>query len=196
MLEPINLDYESVDGGKRLLFSSGCQRKTSITVILLAQQVKEGRIVTRQIRRTILVDESSLSDEPQPDPSPPADDPVAKSPVYEAILDAWPKIRTDAAKELSLSVAGNFEAVGLKCSANDFQQPDEIWLELSSLNRQTLQIETAAWDPVAQALQEKFKELAPRDVPAHAVHLRAAATAIREAFEKSKQQTSNRRTRP
>ena len=26
VLEPINLDYESVDGGKRLLFSSGCQR--------------------------------------------------------------------------------------------------------------------------------------------------------------------------
>jgi len=149
VLEPIYLDYEAVNNGKRLLFSSGCQTGTSITVILLAQQVKDGRIVTRQIRRSITVGNK------QPDPTkpPPADDPperpVVQSPIHAVVLKAWPKIQTDAAKELSLSVAKNFESVAQQCEDDQLQSVEEIWRELASQNQRTLQIETTAWEPIA-----------------------------------------------
>ncbi len=192
VLEPIDLDYEAVDGGRRLLFSSGRQSSTSITVILLAQQFKEGRIVTRQIRRSISVGKKQADpSRPTPDvpqrPETPGRQPVEQSPIHATVLVAWPKIRTDAAKELSLSVAENIELVAEQSEGDGFGSKAEIWRELSSQNRRTLQIETTAWEPVALALQTSFKQLQLGDVQSHAFHLRAAAAAIREAFRKSQQ---------
>jgi len=201
VLDPIDLDYEQVDGGKRLLFSSGDQ-STSITVILLAQQVVKNRITTRQIRRTIQVSDDLPEDVDAPPPpvtEPPTEpptqtptpaEPVLESPVFSEISQAWSNIGTDAAKKLSEAVAVNFDAAAKKCESNQYENIAAIWKELSAKNRQALQIESVAWEPVAVALQQAFQKLKLPDVSSHAFHLRAAAAAIRHAFN---QQTTQQR---
>ncbi len=193
VLEPIELDYEQVQDGKRLLFSTGTKPGQRITVVLLAQQVRNGRIVTRQIRRSINI----VRDESEPAPVddspalPPQDVPTLdKSPLYSSVLKAWPLIRTDAARELSAKVAVNIDAMAAKCESGDFRDTNEVWRELSTRNRETLGIETSAWSPVATVIQRDFQSLKLPTTSAHSFHLRAAAAAIRAA---SSQNTETRR---
>jgi hypothetical protein len=189
VLEPIDLDYEQVENGSRLLFSTGCKTGQRITVVLLAQQVRDGRIVTRQIRRTVLVKDSETDPDPiddPPDSRPPKDDPLLpQSPLYAAVMEAWPSIQTDAAKALSESVAANIDSMAAKCEAGKIREKTEIWRELSLRNRRTLGVEASAWNPVANVLQQQFQNLALSTPAAHAVHLKATAAAIRAAFKHS-----------
>lgn len=189
VLEPIDLDYEQVDHGSRLLFSTGCKTGQRITVVLLAQQVRNGRIVTRQIRRTILVKDFRSDPGPiddPPDSQPPNDDPLlTQSPLYAAVLDAWPSIRTDAGKALSETVAANLDSMAAKCEAGTIRENTEIWRELSARNRKSLGLESSAWNPIANVLQRQFQGLALSTPTAHAIHLKATAAAIRTAFKHS-----------
>lgn len=182
VLDPIDLDSEQVDSGRRLVFSTGCKPDQSITVILLAQQVKDDRIITRQLRRKIIVSDENRQQPPAPQPPiSPEPEPFNESPVYLATLQAWPQIATDAAKSLSPLVANNLEEVAESCLSETFQQRSKIWTELSSQNRRVLQVETMAWEPIAQVLQRKFKALELPDVRSHGFHLKAAAAAVRRA---------------
>ena len=198
VLEPIDLDYEQVAGGKRLLFSTGCESGQRITVLLLAQQVRNGRIVTRQIRRTIKVtqDDSTAAPDVKPPANPPAGNPtLTESPLYLPVLTAWPSIRTDAAKALSAAVATNIDAMAAKCDAGIVREVSEIWRELSDRNRETLGIESSAWNPVATVLQREFQSLAEKltTPSAHSLHLRAAAAAIRAAASNQNTKSKTRR---
>lgn len=188
VLSPDDLDYEVVDQGSRLLFSSGCNAGEQVTVLLLAQQVLDGRIATRQIKRTIhVVSKTPANVEPTPDlPS------TTDSPIYQSTYEAWSLIRTDAAKALSESVAKNFDNLAAKCETGTFLENSAIWNELAKRNREALGVESSAWNPVATTLQREFQKLglsAPRQ---HSFHLKAAAAAIRSA---AKETTNTRRSR-
>jgi hypothetical protein len=185
VLRPLDLEYEHADGGKKLFFSSGCSVNRSVTILLLAQQVKGNRIVTRQIRRTIEVKADADPSAPESGEPRPVELPVTDSPLYEAVLKAWPLIGTDAAKELSPEVAKNMDAVALLCESGKAKEVSTIWKELSMRNRDTLGLETMAWNPVAEALQTQFKRLALQSPEEHAFHLRATSAALRSACQKA-----------
>jgi len=193
VLKPIELDFEVVDGGQRILFSSGCKPDVQITLLLLAQQVHEGRIVTRQIRRTIQVVADRREEPADEPPNTVPDDPsLSDSPLYLKVKEAWKSIRTDAAKELSVQVASNIENMATKCESGQIQEASDIWRELAKSNRKTLGIESSAWEPVASVLQVEFQGL---DLPTpfeHAFHLKATAAAIRDAAELNRDQESEK----
>jgi len=196
VLDPITLDYEQVDQGKRLIFSAPCQTNQTITVMLLAQQVRDGQIVTRQLRRSVLVGNPLPSPAPDPTPHPqPAEPPgseLKESALYGAVLQAWPLVSTDAGKTLSPKVAENLEQVAAMCASGKFSQAHEVWQLLSEHNRVDLQLETVAWEPVGQAIQKQFKLLALGSIKDHVFHLRAAAAAIIDAYA-SEQKNQNRK---
>ncbi|MDB4766370.1 hypothetical protein OAG71_01645 [bacterium] len=184
VLEPTSMDYEQVDGGQRLIFAAPCDSVSSITVMLLAQQVREGRIVTRQLRRSITLN-NKTDPPPLSPPSPKPDNPegdfgdLKQSPVYEAVSQAWPNIRTDAAKSLSNRVVENLALTAKSCEEGRLSKLSEIWKTLSIANRKALGVESSAWDPVGIAMQSAFQELGLKDVNSHGFHLRAAAAAIK-----------------
>jgi len=184
VLDPIDLDYELACDGKLLLFSTGCKEGQRITVLLLAQQVRDGRIVTRQIRRVLKVVPEVTSEEPEDRPPdvPTDDDPsLADSPLYSPITKAWHLIRTDDAKALSEQVASNIDAMARKCDTGTVAKVSTIWGELSKSNRQTLGVESAAWNPVAETMQTEFQKLQLQTPGEHSFHLKAVAAAIRAA---------------
>ena len=142
--------------------------------------------MTRQVRRTITVNGENSDPIGDPPELPPTDDPVVtESPLYQTILKAWPLIRTDAAKAMSGRVAENIEAMGRKCESGLVRENANIWRELSKRNRETLGLETSAWNPVANVLQQQFQSLALPHPAAHAVHLKATAAAIRAASKQN-----------
>jgi len=192
VLDPITLDYE-------LIFSAPCQTDQTITVMLLAQQVRDGKIVTRQLRRSVQVGTPLPSPDPDPNPADPdpqlpvqPDNNFETSALYSSVLQAWPLISTDAGKTLSPSVSENLEQVATMCANEKFSQAHEIWQLLSEHNRIDLQLESMAWEPVGRAIQEQFKQLALTSIKDHAFHLRAAAAAINDAYG-SDQKNQNRK---
>lgn len=188
VLEPNDLDYEQVESGRRLMFSTGCRTGPTITVILLAQQVRDGRIVTRQLRRKILVKGGSDTQPlkpPRPHPVPPDGEPLTGSPLYSVMFQTWPQIKTDMAKSRTRLVAENMEKVAQACLSGEIKTKPEIWKTLASQNRIDLQVETPAWEPIATVLQRKFRELELPDVSSHGFHLRAVAAAFRAAYAAS-----------
>jgi hypothetical protein len=198
VLEPIELEYEQVDEGRRLIFAAGCQQGREITVLLLAQQVKEGRIITRQVRRTIQVTAGKIADpvpEPEtdlPEPKPPEADLILKSPLLNAVQKSWPNITTDAAKDLTPRVADNMDRVALRCQSGDFQQSVEVWRELSRLNRDSLGVEASAWDPVGIVMQQELLKLSLPSASSHAIHLKAAAMGMRKAYQSNRKNNSTK----
>ena len=181
VLDPITLDYEQVDQGKRLIFSAPCKTNETITVMLLAQQMRDGKIVTRQLRRSLYIGNPVPSPPPIPNPKPPNDD-LGKSPLYNAVLRAWPSIATDAGKALSPKVAENLNQIATKCAEGKISEVHMIWDLLSEQNRTDLQLEIVAWESVGLAIQKQLKLLALNDIKSHAFHLRSAAAAINNAF--------------
>ena len=68
-----------------------------------------------------------------------------------------------------------------RCESGTVEDIPSIWRELSIQNRQTLGIESTAWNPVAKVLQAEFQQLDLKTPEEHAFHLRAAAAAIRNS---------------
>lgn len=183
VLDPIDLDYEQVDRGQRILFAASCSNSKRITVLLLAQHVLEGRIVTRQVRRTIKVLSTPSPAEPITQPNRPD---TKDSPLYASILNVWSQIKTDAAKDKSLEIASNFDELANRCASGEVQKTATIWTELSRENRLALGVETSAWEPLALVVQTRFKQLGLTSPKEHVLHLKAVAAAIRAAFQKSR----------
>lgn len=192
VLDPIALDYEQVDQGKRLIFSATCKTDQTITVMLLAQQVRDGRIITRQLRRTVHVGNPAFPPAP---PDPTLDD-LEKSPLYGAVLEAWPLIITDAGKALSPKVVENLKQIADMCLEGKFPEAHMVWEKLSKQNRKDLQLESLAWDPVGRAIQKQFKQLALDNIKAHAFHLRSAAAAINDAYVANQKNQNRKAIRP
>ena len=187
VLDPIDLDYELTCGGKRLLFSTGCKEGQRITVLLLAQQMRDDRLVTRQIRRVLKVVSEKTTDEPRECPPhvPPDEPSLTDSPLYLPVMKVWHLIRTDDGKALSEEVAANIDAIARKCDAGAVSKNSEIWSQLSKSNRETLGVESAAWNPVAELMQAEFQRLQLQTPAEHSFHLKATAAAIRAAFKQT-----------
>jgi len=197
VLDPIELDYEQVDQGRRLIFSASCEANQTITVMLLAQQMRDGKIVTRQLRRAVHVGNLPPSPAPVPIQQPPEppltpENDLKKSPLYDAVLQAWPLISTDAGKTGSPKVAENLVQIADQCANGKITEVSAIWQMLSQQNRIDLQLESVAWEPVGLAIQIQFKQLALNSIKAHAIHLRAASAAIEDA-QSASQQDPNRK---
>jgi hypothetical protein len=183
VLAPSDLDYEQVNDGRRLIFSAGCSKGQRIVVLLLAQQLIDGKIVTRQLRRTVEVVAASELDPDSPSDRPPdiqPDKDWGSSPVFEAASRAMRLVSPDSARKLGPRIADNFDFVAQRCRAGgEIKTKTEIWQQLSKLNREALGELSPGWTPFAIETQSAFQALNLADVPSHQFHLRAAALAIR-----------------
>ncbi len=183
VLNPPNLDYEQVEDGHRLLFAVGCHQQSEVVVVLLAQQVMDQRIVTRQIRRRIKIRRPNDTDQP-PDENPndPPSTPITEFPMYRLVAAAMKKIESVEAKSKGHLIAKSFEQTATACESGSINSIPDIWESLSQANARILGPLTSYWEPVGVAMQSEFKRLRIADVKSHAVHLRAAAAAIKQEF--------------
>lgn len=177
VLTPVDLDYEQTDGGKRLIFAVGCEPSETITLLLLAQQVDDGRIVTRQIRRTLKVTDPSNPGDEQPEPDQQPD--WSRSPLYQPVLTARNAISSEAARGQADLVANNFEMVADLCQSGSISERAKIWSLLSESNQKVLGDQSNEWEPVGVAMQAGFQKLNLAQVKDHVFHLRAIAVALR-----------------
>jgi hypothetical protein len=180
VLHPADLDYEQVEEGHRLIFSVGCRPEKTIVVMLLAQQVIDGRIETRQLLRRIKVqtdlgDPTIPDDQPQPEPKPPVDNEFLK-----AASAAFATVTLPSARQKSQRIADNFEAIANRCQQKEFKDRSAVWLTLSSMNYETLDGDTEPWESFAIAIQIAFKKLQLKDTFSHSLPLRTVAAAIRK----------------
>jgi len=177
VLKPSDLDYEQVDQGARLIFAVKYQQQEPITVMLLAQRVVEGRVVTRQVRTTLLI---VGEDSPKPDPvddNEPGQDFTA-SPLFGLTQKAWVQLN-DRAKLKTESIAKNFESAAGLCESDAFAEPAQIWEWLSEANRNSLVDDVELWESVGVAFQKGFQQLKLTTPKQHIFHLRAIAAALR-----------------
>jgi hypothetical protein len=181
VLAPTDLDYEQVADGRRLIFAVDCRPSKSITVLLLAQQVLDDRIVTRQIRSTIQIkdDQAKEPDKEEPDTPDTQPEDFKKSPLYASVFDAWETISSSSAKAKAGLVAANFDLIADRCESGKLSAIPEIWKQLSAANQTTLAENTTDWEPVGVALQQGFQNLRLSTVQEHSFHLRAVAAALR-----------------
>jgi hypothetical protein len=185
VLKPNALDYELTDNGQKLIFAVNAKTNDPIVILLLAQQVKEGRIVTRQLRRQISVVGGTKPVDPividppikKPPVDSPAKQPIESDPIFLAVTNAMSKI-DPAAKSNAALVAANFQKVSDDCESGKFGDVAAIWLTLSKLNRQSLGDQTRNWSPLGSALQTEFKRLNITKIADHARPLKVAAAAI------------------
>ncbi len=186
VLRPNDLDYELADNGRKLIFAVHAQTSDPIVILLLAQQVKEGRIVTRQLRRQIaVVKEASpgkpiVTDPPKKEPiENPVKEPVGEDdPIFRAVIAAMEKVTDPVARSKASLVAANFQQVANDCKSGKFGDVTAIWLTLSKLNHNTLGEKTREWSPLGSALQTEFKRLNITQIAEHARPLSVAAAAI------------------
>lgn len=203
VLSPSDLDFEQVDDGRRLIFTPGCNTRQPIVVMLLAQSMTEGRIVTRQIRRQIQVvnpdgnDGNEPGTQPQPlppngshppDDPPPADVPsLEKVPMFRLVQDAFSQVNSAAARSKAAEVASGFELIAAECESGRITSVPQIWQTLSARNGAALGAVVHEWEPIGLTMQLEFQRLKLPDVRSHAVHLKAAALALRRSsIESSK----------
>ena len=152
VLKPVNLDYEQVDNGQRLIFAVACEPPDDLIVMLLAQRVVNDRIVTRQLIRRIPV--KSGTDLPSPvDPGEPlpVDPPLTDLPMYQAVLAAWKSIPSQSAKAKSNRVADNFANTAKLCAIGELTAIPDIWGTLAVSNARTLGPHLRDWEVVGQA---------------------------------------------
>ncbi len=190
VLTPSDLDYEQVDQGRRLIFSVGCQPTSEVVVLLLAQQVIDGRIVTRQLRRRMTVEspDGTLPPDPiRPDPQPtptPNPDPspdLTKLRIYTSVVTAWRNILNPAARAKSAQVADRFDAIARLCEGGKITTPRDVWVTLATENAKVLGSLNRDWEPVGRVMQTEFKNLNLPTAKQHTIYLRAAAAGIRKA---------------
>ena len=197
VLSPADLDYEQVDDGRRLIFAAN-RKKSPITILLLAQQVREGRIATRQLRRQITIIDASPDPLPEPIPNRPGKEPAKpgfeESPLFSEVLRAAKLVSSDQARGLSEQVAKNFDRLAELCETGGIKELAKIWSTLSELNRKTLGPETARWEPVGIAMQRGFKQLKLTNVKEHGFHLRACAAALRNELNSKRMPVSKAST--
>lgn len=179
VLQPTDLDYEQVNGGSQLIFAANCSQQKPITILLLAQSVVKGRIVTRQLRRTITVKGkvSPIDGGKQPVPKPNLD--FVKSPLFATVQTAWQKIGAEAARRKTNAVATNFETIAAACRSGSIESVPMIWQQLSPMNRSTLGEQAVQWEPVGIAIQQSFQKLELSNVSEHSFHFQAIAAALR-----------------
>lgn len=194
VLDPVDLDYEQIEDGQRLVFAVGCQQRTAIVVLLLAQRVEENRIVTRQLRRRIEIQDDDKIPGPDDPVTPPITEPTpakppTDSPLFRVVLESWTQIPSVEAKAFAPAVAANFDAIADQCESGSLADVRQIASELSRRNAQALGPLARQWEPVGIAMQIEFKRLLLPTVKEHAFHLRAAAAAIRVALETQSQQS-------
>lgn len=175
VLSPPDLDYEQVDGGRRLIFAVDDRQVEPITILLLAQQIENDRIVTRQVRRTLTI-RSDEADEPEPNPEDPD---LKKSPLFRLVFEAWDSLESLAARNKTSLIADNFESVAKRCEQGSFSELPQVWKALSKSNQDVLGEQTEDWEPVGLAMQSGFADLRLKTIPEHAFHLRAVASALR-----------------
>ena len=128
VLKPVNLDYEQVDNGQRLIFAVACEPPDDLIVMLLAQRVVNDRIVTRQLFAESQSNRST--DLPSPvDPGEPlpVDPPLTDLPIYQAVLAAWNSIPSQSAKAKSNRVADNFANTAKLCAIGELTAIPDIW---------------------------------------------------------------------
>ena len=193
VLKPDDLQYEQIENGRGLIFAASCKSRASIVVMLLAQSVKDGRIVTRQLRRKIEIVDSG--DAPPDQISPIGDLPIDKDPekepakpnpkypIFKACYDAVLQMKDVTAISKVEGVAANFQNVGQRCSTSEFADIQTVWTSLVGLNGITIGRSQPQWDPVGVALQKSFKQLAPKTVAEHGPLLMIAAQAMRKAVQ-------------
>ncbi len=175
VLSPTDLDYEQVDEGRRLIFAVDCEQTKPITILLLAQQVRNERIVTRQVRRTLSVRKS----QPGQSSDPNLDEDFKESPLFDLVTKAWESIDSQVAKDKTASIADNFKMVAGRCEDGSLRETPQIWKTLSESNQNVLAEQTESWAPVGLAMQSGFANLQLKTIPEHPFHLRAIAAALR-----------------
>jgi hypothetical protein len=203
VLSPSDLDFEQVDNGRRLILTPPRYSKEPVVVLLLAQSVVEGRVVTRQIRRQIrIVDESIVPPRnpddgnvaPQPPgviPAPPSPQPINPSPpleqtnMFQTVRAAFAQVKSVSARNKANDVAANFEWLANECEAGRITTIPQIWQTISSRNAAILGADLRDWEPVGRTMQSEFQRLKLADVSSHAVQLRAAALAIRSSSQQN-----------
>lgn len=190
VLQPTNLDYEQVDNGRRLIFAVGCETQDSsqgnqVVVMLLAQQVKDGKIVTRQLRRRITIESRA------PDPINPVVDPDAPDTtqpldgaLFRTTLKALESVSDPVAYGKRSQVAENFLLVANRCKSGDFDDLPAIWLTLSQLNGATLRGHTNQWSKFATKLQLEFKRLKLTTPASHAKPLQTVGEALKKGIQR------------
>lgn len=157
VLSPMDLDYEQVEDGKRLLFSTGCRANQEIVVLLLAQRIDEGgRIVTRQLKQVVKVgsgqNDPVIDPAPEPDPNP---DLMPESEFSKRIIEEVNKIRPPP--QVLAQVSKNFFDIAQVASTYDSAK--SLSIELSKRNTQAIgQADLSKWKPFGIVIQEEFQK--------------------------------------
>lgn len=183
VLSPVDLDFEQVDEGRKLIFASGCQARKSIVVLLLAQTVKQGRVVTRQVRREIkIVDPDDSKPDPgddEPDGNNPGEGDPGNDPLFTSVVDGLSRMTDPAARAKRTLVAANFESIAARCQSGQMGDIPAIWLTLSRLNHASIAPHHRSWERLAQMIQTEFKRRGLATVADHTKPLLAVAAALR-----------------
>ncbi len=176
VLQPVDLEYRQVNEGRELICVAGCRDQKEIVVLLLAQQVIEGRITTRQIKRSIQIGQTDI----------PADDGAGTQPAPPFRDDGFDRSVTTAvdqlpvaAKRKSLQVAENFLQMAKLCKSGQIKQTGAITAGLQRMNRLTLGADLDSWQPFARAVQQEFKRLQLKQPAAHVPYLERISSLLR-----------------
>ena len=186
VLSPSNLDFEQIENGKRLIFAAPLEEQNSIVVMLLAQQVKDGKILTKQLIRRIDYDLDGSPVPPnRPLPNPqPVDQTLRKLEMYRVVGEAWQLMQSTGARGKGAEIAVGFRTTAKRCEAGDYSRPDQIWEDLSVQNNAILGNLSPLWEGVGSAIQHEFKRLQLPEIKSHSMYLHAIALALEDGGSK------------
>lgn len=174
---PPDMDYEVVDGGKKLIFAGSCG-KSEVRIILLAQKIVENRIVTRQLNHTVRVGHGA-----QPPPiEDPVEDPVDDDNPFER---DWSELRLLVE---SRPEPGNdpqtarrwIEELETTATAIEGKTISDAQRMVGEARRRVFVTpKPVPWNPFFQAVDSMISSDPPKDVPEYQGLLRAIAEGMK-----------------
>lgn len=164
VMQPIDLDYEQVDAGDRIIFATGCEKtQVDIVVILLAQKVIDGRIITRQMRHTVKIGNQPDPVEP-PDPIEPPENPFNPDDLSSKIDKAIGEMPAEFAAD-RIKLADNVSVIIEEWNADEFKRDSfrdslvAMSVSYNTLNQNTVTPESyKAWGPVWKIVQTELTD--------------------------------------
>ena len=152
LVSPATKNVLVIDGGKRIVFSSGVEGTFTFHVATAKADTVD------MVVHTVVI--KANGPEPTPTPTPPQPEPTPESTMTKVLKALVAGVDSDIKKSEVLEMARNFETVSMAIANGTLETPAEVVAATAELNKKSLGDNLVIWSSFREGLSDQLKTMA------------------------------------
>ena len=150
LVSPETKNVLVIDGGKRIVFSSGVEGTFTFHVATAKADTVD------MVVHTVVIKANG----PEPTPTPPQPEPTPESTMTKVLKALVAGVDSDIKKSEVLEMARNFETVSMAIANGTLETPAEVVAATAELNKKSLGDNLVIWSSFREGLSDQLKTMA------------------------------------